>query len=141
MQTWPLPQNWPNMVFGPKICAILKPMKNNFPIFEKWSILYKKKYLKTLTKINHQKWPKKIVRKNAQCSETYEKTIFWFLWFLFSVKWSILSWKFLENRPQCYHKCYCEKFCSRLDQNAFQKILKQWEKKIAKENFIKFRSK
>ena len=38
-----------------------------------------------------------ILIEDAQSAESDEKTIFWFLFF---AKWSILCWKFLENRPQ-----------------------------------------
>ena len=45
-----------------------------------------------------------LVQKDAQCSETYEKTIFLFCPFLFCEKWSILYPKFLENKRKYHHK-------------------------------------
>ena len=43
-----------------------------------------------------------LVQKNAQCSETNEKTI---LRFSVYEIWLILYSKFLENWPKCHHKC------------------------------------
>ena len=41
-----------------------------------------------------------LVQKDAQCSQTYKKTIFQFLHFLFFDKWLIRYSKLLENLPK-----------------------------------------
>ena len=81
-----------------------------------------------------QNWPNWVFGPK-RCSMFWnlrKKQFFDFCSFYFFAKWSILCWKFLENRPQYHHKWYCDNFCSQLDQNAFQKILRKWKKKSFK---------
>ena len=76
----------------------------------------------------------------AMCWNLY-KTTFRFLQFLFFEIWSILYSISLENRPKCHLKWpnywVFLRFCLRLDQNAFQKILWKWKKVSLKKHFVK----
>ena len=76
-----------------------------------------------------------LVQKDVQWSETYAKTIFKFLQFLTFEIWTILYSKSLGNWPQYPHiwqnsmkNLFLLQFFLRLDQNAFQKIPRQWKK-------------
>ena len=79
-----------------------------------------------------------LVQKVVQCSETNLKPILRFL--VFEI-WSILYSKFLENLLKCYHKwpnySVLLRFCSRIFQNTFQKILRKMKKSFAKRNIEK----
>ena len=70
----------------------------------------------------------------------------WLLWFLFFKKCSILYSNFLENWPNYYHNKWSDywgllRFFSRHRSKYVSENSKKMEKKIAKKNVIKFRSK
>ena len=83
------------------------------------------KILKKLTKINHWKWSKKIlVPKNVQCSETYEKTIFWFLFFLRNGRFCA---EFFQKIDHNIATKDIVKIWLAIRSNTFQKILWKWK--------------
>ena len=85
---------------------LLKRRKNQFSDFFEFFLLTKFSFLPA--KINDTQTPLPrlhksghIGRKDAQCAETCEKTIFRYL--VFEI-WLILYAKFVENLPQYHHK-------------------------------------
>ena len=64
-----------------------------------------------------------LVQKDALCSETYEKTFFRLLFF-----WEMVDFVLEIHRIL--------RFFSRLEQNAFQKILRTWKKKFRQISFL-----
>ena len=117
---------------------VLKPMKNNFStfaIFIYWEMVdFLHKILTKLTKMNHPKWSKNnLSQKMCNVLKPMTKHFSGFCDIYFFTKWSILWWKFSENRPQYHHKWYCEHFCSWLGSSkCVSEDSEKMEKKLLK---------
>ena len=99
-----------------------------------WLILYQN-YLDSSEYFDQNSWLKMayfFVPKYAQCSETYEINNFLIFANFSFEKWSIFYSNFLENLPKCHHKwsnyLVLLRFCSWLDKNTFQNILRKLKK-------------